>query len=277
MLRFRILAVVVGTGFAFGAILARAEDTAAQAAARAALQQQMNQMDNGQGSTNSMTPPEAPSAPPEAPSAPPEAPTAPPATPSAPPPAQPPSVPMPTPQFSTNIPVNPETESKMAPAGMSQTNEPANAQMNAQTKLPSLTVPPPSALMTNETENYPVNPPMAPLPPAQGESPSTVPPSAPMDTQPMTLPSPGPGAPAQPNSGAQQPPPSAPNQTEVNIQNERTETNSVPNYDTSMKAPPLPISQQQQAELQSLLSQYMANQITPAQYQQQRAQILGQQ
>jgi hypothetical protein len=40
-------------------------------------------------------------------------------------------------------------------------------------------------------------------------------------------------------------------------------------------APPSPISSAQQQELQDLLSRYMANQITPEQYQAERAKILG--
>jgi hypothetical protein len=42
----------------------------------------------------------------------------------------------------------------------------------------------------------------------------------------------------------------------------------------SMTAPPPPISADQQQQLQQLLSKYMANQITPAQYQEERAAIL---
>jgi hypothetical protein len=95
-----------------------------------------------------------------------------------------------------------------------------------------------------------------------------------MDTQPVSLPSSGPAMPVMSTPGVPQP---VPNPTGVSIQNEPKGTNSVPNYDNSMTAPPLPLSQQQEVELSSLLSRYMANQITPAQYQEQRAQILGQQ
>lgn len=289
---FRLFAVVVGTGLTFSALLARANDTPAQAAARAALQQQMNQMDNGQPPTNSevaptnsaptptepSAPPAEPSAPPVEPSTPPAEQSTPPTAPSAPPVAaqpppvavQPPPVATPTPQFSTNIPVTPEEESQMAPAKMSQTNESATAEMNNQTNLPAITAPPPAAL-TNETTQYPVNPPMAPLPPAQGES-SMQPPTAPLDAQPMPV-----STGAQSIPPAQQAPPVA-NGNGPNIQNEpHSTTNAIPNLDSSIKAPPLPISQEQQAELQGLLQQYMANQITPAQYQERRAQIIGQQ
>jgi hypothetical protein len=40
-------------------------------------------------------------------------------------------------------------------------------------------------------------------------------------------------------------------------------------------APSLPISESQQQQLQALLQQYVANQITPAQYQAERAKILA--
>lgn len=256
---FRVLAAVVAASFAFGAVLARANDTPAQAAARAALQQQMNQMENEQppGSTN--TPPAAPSEPPAAPSEPPETPTAPPEAVKPSQPLQPPPIVTPTPQFSTNIPVTPELESQMAPAKMSQTNEPATAEMNTRTTLPNLTVPP-AVLMTNEAAQYPVNPPMAPLPPPPVEAPSTQPPTTP-ELHPAS---------ANPTASPQNP------EGGPNIQ-EPPSTNSVPNYDGGIKAPPLPINQEQQAELHNLLQQYMANQITPAQYQERRAQIIGQQ
>jgi hypothetical protein len=42
-----------------------------------------------------------------------------------------------------------------------------------------------------------------------------------------------------------------------------------------MTAPPLPISASQQQQLQALLQQYEANQITPVQYQAQRQKILA--
>ena len=40
-------------------------------------------------------------------------------------------------------------------------------------------------------------------------------------------------------------------------------------------APPLPITAAQEAQLQSLLAKYKANEITPAEYQRQRAEILA--
>jgi hypothetical protein len=278
MLRFRFLEVFIAIGFACGALPVLAQnDTPAQAAARAALEQQMNQMDSEQSasSTNSVTPPPAAPAPQPPPAA----------VVSQPPPAA--AITAPTPQFSTNVPVNAEMESATAPAGMSQTNEPATAQMQTQTNVASMTVPP-SVLNTNETEQYPVNPAIAPLPPPQSE-PAPTQPAVMQQTHPVAVPAtsePGNQWPtaAQSNPNAQQMPPStdmngaepapAMNGTAPNMNNDRQMTNSVPAF-SPVTAPPLPISQQQQSELQNLLSQYMANQITPAQYQEQRAKIMA--
>jgi hypothetical protein len=42
-------------------------------------------------------------------------------------------------------------------------------------------------------------------------------------------------------------------------------------------APPLPVTAEQEVALQALLKQYIANQVTPDQYQAERAKILGRQ
>ncbi|HUA65108.1 MAG TPA: hypothetical protein VME24_04625 [Alphaproteobacteria bacterium] len=226
MQRFRFLSVVFATSLVSGAFVAHADpDTPAQAAARAALQQQMNQMGTEEppGSTNTTPPP---------------------------------AIAEPTPQFSTNVPD--EMESDMA--GM-QTNQSATAQMKSQTNMAAITAPPPSALNTNETEQYPVNPAMAPLPPPPLETTSTPPPGGPAHPPTAAL-----SNAAQPPGASSGPGPS--------LQTEPKGTNSAPNFET-ITAPPLPISPEKQSELQNLYSQYMANQITPAQYQEQRAKILA--
>jgi hypothetical protein len=53
--------------------------------------------------------------------------------------------------------------------------------------------------------------------------------------------------------------------------------NPAPNAvsEPAMTAPPVPISEGQQQQLQALLQQYKANQITSAQYQAERAKILA--
>ncbi|HEY1786915.1 MAG TPA: hypothetical protein VGJ73_02105 [Verrucomicrobiae bacterium] len=263
MQSFRFLAVFVATNLAGSALLAHADDTPAQAAARAALEQQMTQMDNGQspGATNSMT-------------------TTPPAAPA---PSTPPPVSAPTPQFSTNVPMNSATESETAPSGMSQKSEPATAPMQSQTNAGAMTMTvPASVLNTNETEQYPVNPPMAPMGMPQTEAPSTQPAAA-APAHPVAVPASGPGnqwpTAGQPNPDAQQLPPavangSGPGMSASSIQNEQGMTNAAPAF-APIAAPPLPLSQDKQAELRSLLSQYMSNQITPTQYQEQRAKILA--
>jgi hypothetical protein len=43
-----------------------------------------------------------------------------------------------------------------------------------------------------------------------------------------------------------------------------------------IEAPPLPISAAKEAQLQALLAKYKADQITPVEYQKQRAEILAQ-
>jgi hypothetical protein len=45
--------------------------------------------------------------------------------------------------------------------------------------------------------------------------------------------------------------------------------------DQPVTAPPVPLSEGQQQQLQALLQQYVANQITPAQYQAERAKIIA--
>ena len=42
-----------------------------------------------------------------------------------------------------------------------------------------------------------------------------------------------------------------------------------------IEAPPLPISAQKEAELQALLAKYMADQVSPDEYQKERAAILA--
>ena len=260
MYRVRFLPAIFAISVVASAILARAQnDTPAQAAARAALEQQMNQMNNEQapGSTNVTPPPAEPSAPP--------------------PTAKAPPAPAPTPQFSTNVPMTANMESTMAPAGMSNTNEPPASESKSQTNASTMSAPPTMIQVTNEAAQYPVNPPIAPLPPPQGET-TTTPATPPPPTHPVPVPPSGTGnqwpTTGQSTPGAQQVVPPVVTGAGPSLAGERPGTNAVPVFGP-ITAPPLPISQEKQRELQSLLSQYMANQITPAQYQQQRAQIMA--
>jgi hypothetical protein len=48
-----------------------------------------------------------------------------------------------------------------------------------------------------------------------------------------------------------------------------------PEQEGPMAAPPLPISEDKQSQLNDLLARYRANQVSPAQYQDERAKILA--
>ena len=279
MQRFRLLPAVVTISLASSALLAHADnDTPAQAAARAALMQQMNQMDAEQapGSSNSVTAPVAPS---NAPA------------------AQSPPVAQPTPQFSTNVPV--VTPPETGPVGMSDTkgmpetnvmpeaSEPAMAEEKGLTNnTAAITLPPPSVL-TNDASQYPVNPPMAPLPPPQAEAVTPAPtPTQTLSvteqtqTHPVAVPMSGSGGewptPVPSNAAAQQFTPGMATSPGASLSQEGLDTNSTPIQSYApINAPPLPISPEKQSELQNLLSRYMANQITPVQYQEERARIMA--
>ncbi|HTV38925.1 MAG TPA: hypothetical protein VMF08_00005 [Candidatus Sulfotelmatobacter sp.] len=279
MQRFRLLPAVVTISLASSVVMVHADDTPAQAAARAALMQQMNQMDTEQapGSSNSVTAPATPATPPA---------KQPPITP--PPAEQPPATPA-APEFSTNIPVATPPESGptgvAVPAGspMSVTNANANiaAAEKAMTNMAPISVPPPSVL-TNDAAQYPVNPPTAPLPPSQaGETPTPTETPAISDdqTHPVAVPVSGSGGDwpkaAPSNPAAQQMPPGMAMSPGASLTHETQGTNSAPLQDAPLNAPPLPISLEKQSELKDLLQRYMANQITPVQYQEERARILA--
>jgi hypothetical protein len=181
MQTFRLFPVIVLVALGANPLIVHAQDTPAQAAARAALMQKMNEMDEESPQIATNTPPPAPVTPPVM-----------------------------TPQTNNMnaVPPPPVTTPQPAPT-MVDTNMPAMAPMTnmpAMTPTPTPTNPPP--VVTNVTNT------------------------------------PAPGTP---------PPP----------------------QEQPIGAPPLPISSSQQAQLQALLQQYQANQITPEQYQAARAKILG--
>lgn len=314
MQRFRLLSAVVTITLTSSAVVAHADDgtndTAAQATARAALLQQMNQMDGTQlpGSSNSVTAPAEPSNPPPAEQTPPVTePALPPLAQHTPPPITQhtsPPLAQPTPQFSTNVPVvtppvtgpaempnttaMPETEQMSSPTDESNTSNP---QEKAQASTGAISVPPPSVL-TNEMEEYPVNPPMTPLPPPQTEMQTQTETQMPTATEhPVPVPMSDSGGmwptPVPSNSAAQQLPPGMAQEPSGMAQEGRSPsganlilepkgTNSAAlQVFTPITAPPLPISPEKQSELQSLLARYMANQITPVQYQEERARIMA--
>ena len=323
MQRFRLLPAVITISLASSAVLAHADnDTPAQAAARAALMQQMNQMDTEQapGSSNSVTAPVAPSNSPPVEQAPPTAQEPPaaqespaaqaPSAEQAPPVVQPPpagvqapsaavqaqpaapAIAQPTPQFSTNIPVvtTPETgpvmpETKGMPDTnvMPETSEPTMAEEKSLTNSTAANVLPPPSVLTNDAAQYPVNPPMAPLPPPQVEAPETTQMQTPAmidQTHPVLVPGTDSGAawpkPVPSNTSAQQSTPGMVTGQGASLSQEGQGTNSAGIQGFApITAPPLPITPEKRSELQNLLSRYMANQITPVQYQEERARIMA--
>jgi hypothetical protein len=200
----RLLSAAVIVTLGASAFSLRADDTPAQAAARAALMQDMNGTDNTE-TTN--PPPMAPMTPPPAI----------PATP--PPPAEPVTATPPPP------PMNMETNMQVATPAPAAT-VPATAPASST----GLVVPPveQEVVPTNQVTQYPVNPAPANPPMVQTNMPPL---------NPVVTPNPAP--------------------------------------DQPVTAPPVPISESQQQQLQALLQQYIANQITPAQYQAERAKILA--
>lgn len=289
MRNFRLLPVVAAIAFCSVAICARADDTAAQAAARAALMQKMDQLNGGPQETNAPAP--APAQPAMAPQTPPPAAATPPAATATPPPAasasetadqqaaaraalmqklnelnsQPASAPM-----------TAEQQSALATAGMSQTNQSVASQVQAETNMPPAIAPmaePPVVVspslaappaITNETTQYPVNPANGMWP--QGKA-------APIVVPPVEQPEPA----MQPPGAAPAPAP-APQPVLTPAPSPATSLPSMspPETETQLTAPPLPISQEKQEELQELLQRYIANQVTPAQYQEERAKIIAQ-
>ncbi|HXB58818.1 MAG TPA: hypothetical protein VNU95_04615 [Candidatus Acidoferrales bacterium] len=195
MQTLRLLPAVAAIALCASTFTTRADDTPAQAAARAALMQDMNET----GNVETPTPPPSTPAPPA--ETPPPAPVPPPA------PAQLP------PPVATPAPVT------TAPAQGNSSN----------LVLPPVEQP---TVPTNQVTPYPVNP--APMNPAANSMTELT--NAPSSTTPGM-------------------PPTAPDQP--------------------VTAPPVPLSEGQQQQLQALLQQYVANQITPAQYQAARAKIIG--
>jgi hypothetical protein len=208
MQNFRLLPAIVAVTLCASPILTRADDTPQQAAARAAMMQQMNGGDTGVQDTNV------------------------------------PAITAPQPE---TMPATPPPPAYVPP--------PAPATPPPMSVTPPLAAP--SPVMTNMTMDtqYPVNP--APTASQSNTSPIVVPP-APSENPPTAAPATSTMFPAStpaPATPVASPAPAA--------------------APLPMTAPPLPVTATQQQALQDLLSQYEANQITPAQYQAQRAKILS--
>ncbi|HEU6447714.1 MAG TPA: hypothetical protein VFV23_04680 [Verrucomicrobiae bacterium] len=217
----------------------RADDNAAQAAARAALMQKMNELEGGQppaaqtpaavtpitnAPENSMTPPAPETNPAPAPE------TAAPAT--EPAPANPPVVETPA-----------ETNPAPPAAQMEMTNEAAPAAPVVETPTPV------------QITNAPEAPVVVPIPPSSPAPVVIATNSA--DSQAAAR--------AALMQQLNQPPSTGGSPSNVNASG----------Y-TPIVAPPPPVNSAQQAQLDALLEQYKADQITPEQYQTERQKILSQ-
>ena len=117
MQNFRFLPALIAAAICSLPLFVRADDTPAQAAARAALQDQMNQMDVGLTNPPMAAPAPAPATPPPVPA---PAPT-----------------PAPAPEVSTNTPMPAPEPSENEPATM-----PAETNLPAATPAPQVTVSP---------------------------------------------------------------------------------------------------------------------------------------
>jgi hypothetical protein len=305
-----ILAGVIAFSASF---CVHAADTAAQAAARAALLQKMNELDGGQPSQTQTSAPPVVVIPQETPQ-----PTPPPAVEPAvtPPPAA--VAPETNPSTVTETPPPAATAPETNPPAMTETPAPAvtvpetNPPAMPQTEpMPPVPAPatetaPPTVAMTNEVAPPPVEETTSPMP--------TNPPAPAVVEEPTNPPAPPAVETAPPSTTAQQPdqmtnvpspapgevvplPPSGPTPSAAALTNgvdsqaaraaqpmnqtpqmaapaPNNSTSATPTI-TPIEAPPLPITAAKQARLQALLEQYKADQITPAQYQAERQKILS--
>jgi hypothetical protein len=235
----------------------RADDNPAQAAARAALEEQMRALDMQPASTNAPAP--APATPAQ------------PARPAVKAPAQPAVA---TPPPVTNPPAM-ETNQAAAPATTMPT-----------TKAPPAQPPPVAATPSAATVPQPTNPParatrpatssasssgnslFGPVPPPSGGVPAG---AIPEGSTPSPTTSAAPTAVPTPAPTAVRSLPMEPSQN-----NNNTVTSARALGLQPIVAPPLPISAEQQAQLNALLEKYDAGAITPEQYQTGRAKILNQ-
>ena len=224
----KFLSLFCATAVCAGFISARADDNPAQAAARAALEQKMQDLDAQEAATNSAAPPVVVVTPSGAAQEQP----APPATVTTTPAATAPAETQPAPAI---IPADNDAQAA-ARAALNQKMQELDEQEAATNSvtLPVITIAP--VVAAPEQTRHPVE--TQPAPTAQVQAPAAAP----------------------------TPTPSA---ADVNY----------PGKELGLKpieAPAPPISADKQAQLQALLAKYMADQVSPEEYQQQRAAILAQ-
>ncbi len=229
----------------------RADDTPAQAAARAALEEKLHELDMQQAPTNAQTTAPATPEQPVQPAA---------AAATAPPTARPPVVVTPsgaTVQKSTNQPAAVTTMPSTPPPAEKPTMATAPSVAPAKATASSA----PNTSSSGNSFFRPVPPPSGGIPAGAALEVEQNVPSSTTSTAPTAAQTPAPVA--------AQSVPMEPSQT-VNA--------SYPGKQLGLQpivAPPLPISAEQQAQLQALLARYDANAITPEQYQIERAKILA--
>jgi len=231
----KFLSLFCATAVCAGFISARADDNPAQAAARAALEQKMQDLDAQEAATNSAAPPAVVVTPSGAAQEQP----APPATVTTTPAAT-----------ETQSPATEPAETQPAPAIIPADND---AQAAARAALNQKM----QELDEQEAATNSVTLPVITIAPVVAAPEQT---SHPVETQPA------PTAQVQAPAAAPTPTPSA---ADVNY----------PGKELGLKpieAPAPPISADKQAQLQALLAKYMADQVSPEEYQQQRAAILAQ-
>ena len=240
----------------------RADDNPAQAAARAALEEQMRALDMQQASSNAPVPA------PAMPAQPTQPPVKAPAQPAA---ANPP--PMETNQAATpaatNVqptqppPVVVTPSGATAPPAANPPAATAPAMAPAPGAAPARRIAPVTSSASSSGNGL-----FQPVPPPSGSMPARV---TPEENAPSATTSAAPTAVPPPGPAAMQSLPLEPS--------EKNNSAVTAGADLGLKpivAPPLPISAEQQAQLQALLEKYDAGEITPAQYQTERAKILNQ-
>ena len=231
----KFLSLFCATAVCAGFISARADDNPAQAAARAALEQKMQDLDAQEAATNSAAPPAVVVTPSGAAQEQPAPPATVTTTPAAPAPAATQPAPAETQPAPAIIPADNDAQAA-ARAALNQKMQELDEQEAATNSvtLPVITIAP--VVAAPEQTSHPVE--TQPAPTAQVQAPAAAP----------------------------TPTPSA---ADVNY----------PGKELGLKpieAPAPPISADKQAQLQALLAKYMADQVSPEEYQQQRAAILAQ-
>lgn len=272
-----VMAVVLCANFV------RADDNAAQAAARAALMQKMQEMDSGQPD-NSTPPPMAPAPTPNNQAMPAETPSEP----------QPETKPEPT---ENTVPAETFAPPQAAsPAGDNASQSAARAAlMQKMQEINSEPAANPATAMPAATEPAPVA--TTPVTPQTNENSAQAQEQAIISqhtaqTAPQTV-NVAPVPSETSESSAQTPAPQKHgffshilhpfgegNRSAVTEQRQMTHAapqSSAKNNSgfAPVEPPPLPVSSEQEAQLQALLEKYKANQITPEQYQSERAAIIG--